>query len=233
MGKLVRDTRARQKRYEAKRQLKKNDCGPIPAPADPERRERCRRSLRLFLETYFPAAFPLAWSQDHIEVIEKTQTAVVDGGMFAVAMPRGSGKSTIHQRAAIWAIFYGYRPFVFIVAADASKAREALKSIKTECEFNPLLYADFPEITKPIRDLQGSAQAARKQHVDGEPTLIDWTINRAQFPTVEGSAASGALIAVGGITGAARGAQVTLSDGNVRRPSLILVDDFQIGRAHV
>lgn len=142
-------------------------------------------------------------------------------------MPRGSGKTTIHQRAAIWAINYGLRPYVFLVSADAKKANAGLRSIKTEYEFNPLLFADFPEISIPVRELQGVAQAARSQHIDGVPTLIDWTAERAQLPHVEGSLASGALIGVGGITAAARGAQITLPGGDVLRPSLVLVDDFQ------
>lgn len=218
---------SRQNKYDAQRSHTRANIAPIPKPVDPARRLACGASLRLFLETYFPRAFKLKWSDDHLEVIEKTQAAIVDGQISAIAMPRGSGKTTIHQRAAIWAINYGYSPYVFLVSADADKAKTGLRSIKTEYEFNPLLYADFPEICKPIRELQGVSMAAKKQHVEGVPTLIDWTVGSAQLPYVDGSIASGARIGVGGITGAARGAQITLPDGEVLRPSLVLVDDFQ------
>lgn len=223
----VAKNESRQNAYDARRSLKRADVSPIPKPADLARREACGKSLRLFLETYFPRAFRLKWSPDHLHVIEQTEAAILGGGISAVAMPRGSGKTTIHQRAAMWAINYGLRPYVFIVAADAKKANQGLRSIKTEYEFNPLLYADFPEICKPIRMLEGTAQAAHKQHNDGVPTLIDWTAERAQLPNIVGSPASGALIGVGGITAASRGAQVTLPNGDVLRPSLVLVDDFQ------
>ncbi len=227
IGKIGRTAVDRRRKHDAERQIKKNDCGPIPPCANPARRDACGRSLRLFLETYFPMAFPRSWSADHLDVITKIETAIVTGGLFAVGMPRGSGKTSLLQRSVIWAIVYGLRKYVFLVCADASKAKDGIRSIKTECEFNPQLYADFPEVCKPIRALQGSAQGGRKQHVDGTPTLIDWRVEAAQFPHVAGSLAAGALIKVGGITGAARGAQVTLPSGEVWRPSLILVDDFQ------
>lgn len=223
----LNDTRKSKREWDARRSHKSANIAPVPTCVNVERRESCKNSLRLFLETYFPRAFYRGWSDDHLEVIGKTQQAVIEGGFFAVAMPRGSGKTTIHQRAAIWAIIYGHARYVFIVCADAEKAKKALRSIKTEFEFNQLLFADFPEVCYPIRKLEGTAQASKKQHVDGIPTLIDWTVGSAQLPHVEGSIASGSLIGVGGITGAARGAQVTLPSGEVLRPTLLLVDDFQ------
>lgn len=221
------DPRAKQRKWDQKNADRKSNLGEIPKPVDPARRESCSRNLRLFLETYFAAAFPLKWSNDHLDVIEKTQSAVLGGGQFVVAMPRGSGKTTIHQRAAIWAINYGLSPYVYVVCADAKKAKGALRSIKTAYRFNKLLFEDFPEVCVPIRALRGIAKAAESQHVNGVPTLIDWTAECAQLPHVDGSLASGAMIGVGGITGAARGAQITLPDGEVLRPTLLLIDDFQ------
>lgn len=221
------DKRARQRHWDAKRAHTSANIAPIPRVANSSRKSRCKKNLRRFLETYFPRCFTAPFSADHVEVIKKTEKAVLSGGFFAVAMPRGSGKTSIHQRAAIWAIVYGHAHYVFIVCADADKGKAALKNIKTEFEYNPLLFADFPEVCHPIRQLQGVSQAARKQHVNGVPTLIDWTAGRAQLPNVKGSKASGALIGAGGITGAARGAQITLPSGEVLRPTLLLVDDFQ------
>jgi len=34
---------------------------------------------------------------------------------FAFAMPRGSGKTALARCAALWAILYGYRPFVCVI----------------------------------------------------------------------------------------------------------------------
>lgn len=218
---------AKQRRYSAKKAVQGSDISPIPKRVNPERRESCRNDLRLFLETYFPEAFPLAWSPGHLEVIHSIERQIVEGGSVAIAMPRGSGKTTIIVRAAIWAILYGKSPYVFLVAADAGKADKLLDSCKTILEFNQLLFEDFPEVCHPVRCLQGLSINAAKQHVDGERTLIDWKKSVAQMPCVEGSECSGARIEVAGVTAAARGAQVTLPDGTVLRPTLILIDDFQ------
>ncbi len=69
------------------------DIGELPEVVDPERRERCRASFRAFCEAYFPLTFSLAWSPDHLRVIAKIEQAVLHGGLFAMAMPRGSGKA--------------------------------------------------------------------------------------------------------------------------------------------
>ena len=84
-----------------KRQAEKNRAGtkaaqdifPIPEVEDYDRRLATSESFRLFCETYFPRAFYRAWSPDHLKVIAKIERAVKEGGLFAFAMPRGSGKA--------------------------------------------------------------------------------------------------------------------------------------------
>lgn len=70
------------------------DIGELPAVVNPERKAAAAGSFRFFCETYFPQTFHLAWSADHLKVIAKIEQAVVHGGLFALAMPRGSGKTT-------------------------------------------------------------------------------------------------------------------------------------------
>ena len=48
------------------------------------------------LKTYFPAAFPLPFCPDHVRAIGKLEQAFQRGGLFALAMPRASGKT--HHR---------------------------------------------------------------------------------------------------------------------------------------
>jgi hypothetical protein len=69
------------------------DIGELPEVVDPERREQCRTSFRGFCDAYFPQTFHLEWSDDHLRVIAKIEQAVIHGGLFAMAMPRGSGKA--------------------------------------------------------------------------------------------------------------------------------------------
>jgi type II secretory pathway predicted ATPase ExeA len=56
----------------------------------------------LFCETYFAAAFHRAWSDDHLRVIGRIEKAVRDGSLFALAMSRGSGKTTLARRSSLW-----------------------------------------------------------------------------------------------------------------------------------
>ncbi|MBT5610095.1 MAG: hypothetical protein HOJ57_29410, partial [Lentisphaerae bacterium] len=126
------------------------DIGGLPEVVDPERRERCRTSFRSFCEAYFMLTFHLEWSDDHLRVIAKIEQAVLHGGLFAMAMPRGSGKSSLAECACLWAMLYGHRDFVTLIGSDEGHALGMLDSIKTELESNDLLLEDFPAVCYPI-----------------------------------------------------------------------------------
>ncbi len=55
------------------------DIGELPAVENIDRKDRASRDFRYFCETYFPLTFHLAWSPDHVKVIEKIEQAVVKG----------------------------------------------------------------------------------------------------------------------------------------------------------
>jgi|GEM_PF-86565 len=69
------------------------DIGELPGVVDSDRRQRAAESFQTFCEAYFPRTFHLAFSDDHRKVIAKIEEAVLYGGLFALAMPRGSGKA--------------------------------------------------------------------------------------------------------------------------------------------
>lgn len=69
------------------------DIGELPEVVNPDRKDRASRDFQYFCEAYFPLTFHLAWSPDHLKVIDKIQQAVTHGGLFALAMARGSGKA--------------------------------------------------------------------------------------------------------------------------------------------
>ncbi len=77
----------------AAQSLSGRDIGELPEVENPELKESCRSDFKLFCESYFPANFSLDWSPDHLKVINRIETAVLHGGLFALAMPRGSGKA--------------------------------------------------------------------------------------------------------------------------------------------
>lgn len=203
------------------------DIGPIPAVGKPRRRAACRKSLLRFCRTYLKATFPLPFSDDHLKVIAKAEAAVLEGGLFALAMPRGSGKTTIAESAVLWSLVYGHRSFVVLIGADEAAAQRSLESVKVELETNELLHADFPEVCHPITRLERISHRCRGQTCGGVPTYLTWQADVLTLPTVPGSAAAGATVRVAGLTGSIRGMKHKRPDGVSIRPDLVVIDDPQ------
>jgi hypothetical protein len=171
----------------------------------------------------------------------KVQTAVLEGGLFALAMPRASGKSSLAESACLWAVLYGHGEFVCLIGASEVHAQEMLDSIKMELDGNDLLAADFPEACHPIRCLDGIANRCSGQLYKGERTHIGWTAVEIVLPTLKPqgadwprwvrpdgySASAGAILKVAGITGRIRGMKYKRADGQTVRPSLVVLDDPQ------
>ena len=221
------DRRNAERDRQAEQSLAGRDIGQLPEVVNPDRKAACERNFQLFCESYFPETYALAWSPDHLKVIEKIETAVLRGGLFALALPRGSGKTTITESAALWSMLYGHREFVVLIGATESAALELLDSLKTELEVNERLAEDFPEVCYPVAQLEGIANRCAGQLYKGERTRITWTSNEIVLPTVEGSRASGIIVRVAGITGRIRGMKFKRSDGRNVRPSLVVIDDPQ------
>jgi len=220
--------KARQAQRNAESVRAAQDIGEIPAVADPQRKARCEASFQDFCETYFAEVFYLPWSDDHLRVIEKIEKAVRTGGLFAMAMPRGSGKTVLCQTAVLWSALIGATPFVCLIAASAERARDLLENIKIWLETNPLLQADFPEVTYPVQCLERITNRQKGQKYKGEPTRIDWASDRIVLPTIAGSKASGVVISSSGMKGSdIRGQNYARADGQVVRPQLVMVDDPQ------
>jgi hypothetical protein len=210
-----------------KRSAEGREIGPLPKVANPRRRARCAKSLRLYCETYRKATFALEWSADHLKAIAKLESAVLTGGLFALAMPRGSGKTSLCEAAVEWATLFGHRRFAALIGATEEAAVEMLDSIKIELETNDLLAADFPEVCYPVAAMAGLTNRGPGQTLDGERTRITWGAKEIVFPTVKGSKASGARIRVAGITGRVRGMKFKDAQGRTVRPDVAIADDPQ------
>jgi hypothetical protein len=215
---------------ESREQSRKGrDIAPCPPVANRRRRNACAASLRKFLETYFKATFPLPWSEDHLETIARLEEVVTTGGQYAVAAPRGDGKTSRTERAALWAVLTGRRRFVVIVGANETLAEHALGRIKGELMHNDLLLADWPRTAYPIRELEGQARRCVGQHLGGARTEIVWQRKRLILPTMPGpnNEASGAVLHATGLQAGLRGLSHVTPDGETIRPDLLLVDDPQ------
>jgi hypothetical protein len=67
-------------------------------------------------------------------VSARIEQAVFRSGLFAMAMPHGSGKSTICECACIWAVLYGHREFICRIGLDEGHPMDMLDSIKMELD---------------------------------------------------------------------------------------------------
>ena len=204
------------------------DIGEIPPIADPERRARCENDFRLFCETYHRKTFSLEWSPDHLRVIAKIERVVNERITLAVAMPRGSGKSSLAQAGVEWAVLYGKHKFIGLIAATDDDAKGSLASIKGDLsgdmdDDSPL--DDFPEVCYPIRQIDDEPRKCKGQRCQGEHTGIEWGSDHIVLPTIPGSKSSGAIIYAAGITGKLRGPLRRKRGGGRMRPTLIIGDD--------
>lgn len=219
------------------------DIGDLGKVADPERRQSTRDDFGEFCRTYSPMTFSLPWSPDHLKVIAQIEETVLRGGLFATAMPRGSGKTSMLEFACLWSILHGHRDFVCLIGSDEGAAIAMLDSIKVELESNDLIGEDFPEAVIPIRRLEGIANRCKGQLYGEERTHIGWTADEVVMATVKprgwtrftrsdgSSLASGSVVRVAGLTGGIRGMKAKRQDGTSIRPSFVVLDDPQTDQA--
>ena len=203
------------------------EAGPLRPVADPARRERGRRSLRAFCLEYFPARFKMPFAALHHPAIERMERCTDEGGLFACAMPRATGKTSLGEVAVIRAVLYGLRRFVVLIAATGQLAKRRLKQILKEFAQNDQLNADFPEVCQLIRALDRLHQRAAGQLLDGKPTGIEITAEGIILPTVPGKPSSGSIIQVASMEGAIRGMNVLSPTGEPLRPDMVVLDDVQ------
>lgn len=221
----------KQKDYARKQSALKSLAGreiaPLPPVRDWNRRRIAEDSLLDFCRFYFPEKFKKPFGKNHYALIEAFQRVITKGGKQAVAMPRGTGKTTLATVAAVWALFSARRRFVVIVAANTKEARKLLKSITSIVGTNGRLCDDFPEICVPVRALRGSALLSRGQLFYSEPTNVQLSADAFRLPTIPCSKASGATVAAYGVKAAVRGLSVEGADGSTVRPDFLFLDDLQ------
>lgn len=207
--------------------LASQEIAPLPKVVNPHRRAACDQSFKLFCETYFPKLFFLGWSDDHLRVIEKMERVVLYGETFAVAMPRGNGKTTLAICCVLWAILTGRHKFVYLISSADKNAKNLLVNIQNHLAGNELLLEDYPEVCYPIKCIEGETRRCKGQRYYGRTTDMEFNGDELVMPTIPGSDASGAVIRVSGLTGNFRGATHVLKTGESIRPTLVVCDDPQ------
>lgn len=202
------------------------DLPEMPPPVDPERRRQAMLSIEAFGRTYFAERFPLELSADHRQFLADVEQAIHVGGHKALGMPRGSGKTTWSEVAALWAVLSGHCRYVVLIGATGKASSELIQSIKVSLE-SEMLGEDFPEVCRPIHEINGTAQRCRGQTYQGKRTYIEWGRDKIVFARIPGSPCAEAVIQTAPILGRLRGMKHATSTGVISRPDLALVDDFQ------
>src|SRR5690349_18959746 len=110
------------------------DIGRLPPVKNPKRKQQALQSLEFYLATYFPLTFSKPFCPDHRRVIGKIEGITLRGGLLAMAMPRGMGKTQICIRTALWALKIGRHKFVCLIGATETDAEGMLDTLKSEIE---------------------------------------------------------------------------------------------------
>lgn len=204
----------------------------VPPPKNIRRRAKCLKDPLAFFSTYFPRVFYQGFTEDRRKMVEAIRHAARYGGDFALAGPRGEGKTRLAIFTSLHLVLSGQRRFPLIISKNQGKANIELANLKRELEFNDLLADDFPEVCFPIRALGGWASRARMQTVNGWNTSIEWAADHIILPSIPLDVLSGwprktKSLACGQIIGS-MGIEGPLRGTNYRneRPDLAIIDDI-------
>lgn len=235
LKKLAADQRHK-KLIEASRKLARVVKHDDPPPEVCKARAKLEKSLPKWLRHHGAEAFCDDWSPDHLKVLKKIQTAIDKGGLFALAMPRGHGKTTILKWVNLYVMLTGKRRYVVAVGATAELAQAMVDFARDQLMESPTLHEHYPHVTTYARATDGKAIKARYQlRGDLKPSGIGWGKTTLTMPTPTGRdspyPSDGGMIEAHGLTGAIRGKQRDDRSGKVLRPDFVLLDDPQTREA--
>lgn len=214
--------------YTERRRLARICTHKPPKGKAKEARERTKADLASWLLAFDPKAYPIPFSKDHFKVLSKLQDCIINGGLFAQAMPRGSGKTTMSIGAACFGLLNGYQKYIALIGSDEQAAVDMLAGVKAMLEYNELIWSAYPEVCNYVRHAQGQARKAQFQLTEsGESSRLEWKTKEIIMPDVEGSLCAGSVMTCRGITGKIRGMRHVLKSGQVLRPTLAVCDDPQ------
>jgi len=179
----VKYQRAQASRYNAKAYDAGRDIYPIDfSSINWDRRLSCEKNLQLFSTTYMKSVFYEDWSKDQIICLRKAQDVWIKGGMFALAMPRGGGKTAICRSSILWGTAFAHKTFPYFIGSAEPNALQSLEFVKTYWNRSRELREDFPELAIPISRLNNSNHLAKGQTYRQFPTHISWGAETLRYP---------------------------------------------------
>jgi hypothetical protein len=193
------------------------------AVEDPGRRSRLEKTPSLWLRHYMPAAFNLEWSVGHRAMIDGAIKAAKTGTGVAVAAPRGEGKTTVLRGICLYLVATGQARFPVMAGWTHRAATESFRIWLRMLHSSPEFAADYPELCQPFEESTHSARIKGLLWDDGEPcgAEVRSTDKALVLPGNVGA------IAAASVQGDVKGLNVTLPNGEVLRPDILLLDDAQ------
>lgn len=179
------DERTSQRDLMARKRKSDRDIQPRPVK-DPARREACYLDDKLFLQTYLPDVFYSPFTSSQEQFIVDCGRAIKYGTSKAMAMPRGSGKSTIVKYLQLKYALYRQLKFPLILAATTSKGDQILRDIKAKLRSptNQYLHEDFPFETSICRYIAPAPSRARSATWGGLPVRVEWGPHHVLLPSL-------------------------------------------------
>lgn len=188
------------------------------------RRNRLEADPAAWLQHYMPGAFSLDWSKGHHAMIDGAISASRSGMGVAVAAPRGEGKTTVLRGVCLYLMATKVCRFPLMAGWTHKSAKAGFKLWLNALHLSPELHADYPELTQPFEE---SIHNGRLKTLEWSDTGAECG---AEVNTVDRCIVlpdSIGAIAAASVQGDVKGLSVTLLDGSVIRPDLLLIDDAQ------
>jgi hypothetical protein len=222
----------RQRHIEAGRKVARVRQHDDPPPEVCRKRKRLEKDFPAWLRFHGGEAFADKWSPDHLAVLAKIKEAIDKGGHFALAMPRGHGKTTILKWSLLYVMLTGKRRYVVVVAATAELAGALTDFVRAQLIESPTLLEHYPHVCHYAKATEGKAIKAKYMlRRDFKPLGLGWGKATLILPTPMGRDApypsDGAVLEGHGLTGAIRGKWRDDKAGKVMRPDFVLLDDPQ------
>jgi len=204
----------------AHRMIIKHDC------VDIARRNKLESDPPKWLMTFLPESFPHDFGKVHLSIIEMGLEAIVEGGRFAVAAPRGTGKSTLVNGLCVYALITGMVQFPVLCPWKSSDVKKALKFWKTALCYNQILanqeYGYYNECA-PFAASGGNSQKLKYLWWEdtGNVTGAQLILSDGMLVMPDSKGVIGAVT----LNGNPRGLYHVQDDGDVLRPDMVMIDD--------
>lgn len=156
------------------------------------------------------------------DFIRQIVTSVKGGGNMMAVLGRGTGKTTLLTDTLLWCIVTGLVHFPVVVAANQQAANNIVRNLWKIVETSQPLHECFPELTSPVRALNGRHQRCASQHIGGVRTNLKFSASQIHFGDVNG--VPGASVVARGSGASVRG---LLDASTGQRPDFVFLDDPQ------